>query len=260
MTRSEILLQKLNNTRSKWLDLGTTTMYDKPYKDKWSRIEILGHLIDSARYNLVRFTEASFTSDEVYHVQGYDQNRLVDLQAYQQMTGQLVIDQWISINQTIAHVWDQFQSQTWKKPIDVKGHVYDLAFLAEDYLVHLQHHLDQIFIGASRKMTVSGITLGEATSRFQQITDGKPFIELLRHGDLSVEYYKPNKVDLQQPHTRDELYVIIAGRGSLIIEDKSYPFVPHDVLFVKAGDEHRFVDFSDDFSTWVVFYGIENKV
>ena len=84
-----------------------------------------------------------------------------------------------------------------------------------------------------------------------------PFKVLFEHGSLQVEIYKPENIDLQTPHTRDELYVIVAGSGEFINGDNRHAFSPGDVLFVPAGVEHRFVDFTDDFSTWVFFYGPE---
>jgi mannose-6-phosphate isomerase-like protein (cupin superfamily) len=83
--------------------------------------------------------------------------------------------------------------------------------------------------------------------------EGKHFIEAFRKGNLSFEMYKPNKVDLQTPHTQDELYIIVSGSGMFQNGEVNYPFKAHDLIFVKAFVEHRFYDFTDDFSTWVVF-------
>lgn len=83
------------------------------------------------------------------------------------------------------------------------------------------------------------------------------FLEMFRHGSLSVEIYKPDGIDKQQPHIRDEIYVIIAGSGTFLNGDESHDFVPGDFLFVKAGVTHRFINFTKDFSTWVFFYGPE---
>ena len=83
------------------------------------------------------------------------------------------------------------------------------------------------------------------------------FIELFKHGSLSVEIFKPDKVDKQTPHTRDEIYVIASGSGEFILADERTTFLPGDVLFVPAGEVHRFENFSDDFVTWVFFYGPE---
>ena len=85
--------------------------------------------------------------------------------------------------------------------------------------------------------------------------DGQPYRELFAHGSLAVEIYKPVGRDLQTPHARDEVYVVIAGRGTFACAGERRAFGQGELLFVPAGVEHRFEDFSDDFSTWVLFYG-----
>ena len=80
---------------------------------------------------------------------------------------------------------------------------------------------------------------------------------LLAHGSLELRYYAPRGTDPQAPHTRDEVYVVTSGRGWFVRGDERVPFEPGDALFVAAGIEHRFEDFSDDFGTWVLFYGPE---
>ncbi len=85
--------------------------------------------------------------------------------------------------------------------------------------------------------------------------EGKTFIELFRHGNLSVEIYEPVGKDLQQPHAQDEIYVIISGQGIFQNGDQKYPFQAGDVIFVPAQKEHRFLEFSEDFKTWVLFFG-----
>jgi mannose-6-phosphate isomerase-like protein (cupin superfamily) len=87
--------------------------------------------------------------------------------------------------------------------------------------------------------------------------DGERFAAILEYGSLEIEIYAPRGVDAQTPHTRDEVYVVISGSGDFINGDARHPFVPGDMLFVPAGVEHRFVDFSDDFVVWVMFYGPE---
>ena len=82
-------------------------------------------------------------------------------------------------------------------------------------------------------------------------------IKLFSHGSLEVKIYKPERTDPQQPHTRDEVYVIATGTGHFINGNDKQPVCPGEVLFAPAGVEHRFVDFTDDFSTWVFFYGPE---
>ena len=70
-----------------------------------------------------------------------------------------------------------------------------------------------------------------------------------------MEIYKPHQVDKQQPHERDEVYVVIAGSGIFYLDGKRSPFQAGDFIFVPAYAEHRFEEFTEDFSTWVFFYG-----
>ncbi|THV60220.1 cupin domain-containing protein [Flagellimonas alvinocaridis] len=88
-------------------------------------------------------------------------------------------------------------------------------------------------------------------------TKNSRFLTLFQHGSLSVEIYKPEKVDLQQPHSRDEVYVVISGSGEFLNNGKRTTFSVGDFLFVPAGVKHRFENFTDDFATWVLFYGPE---
>jgi mannose-6-phosphate isomerase-like protein (cupin superfamily) len=83
------------------------------------------------------------------------------------------------------------------------------------------------------------------------------FLELFTHGTLSVEVYKPIEKDFQQPHEKDEVYLIISGEGDFYSDGKTVKFQKGDFLFVPAGIEHRFENFSEDFSTWVIFYGVK---
>jgi mannose-6-phosphate isomerase-like protein (cupin superfamily) len=81
------------------------------------------------------------------------------------------------------------------------------------------------------------------------------FLELFTHGSLSVEVYKPVEKDFQEPHEKDEIYIVISGEGDFYSDGNYSKFKQGDFLFVPAGVEHRFENFSYDFSTWVIFYG-----
>lgn len=87
--------------------------------------------------------------------------------------------------------------------------------------------------------------------------DGKRFHIGFERGQLQVELYIPENEDLQQPHTRDEAYVVIEGSGRFQMGGQIVPFGPGDFLFVPAGMEHRFLDFGARMVTWVIFYGPE---
>ncbi len=78
---------------------------------------------------------------------------------------------------------------------------------------------------------------------------------VMEHGSLELGYYKPRGIDKQDPHDRDEVYIVKSGSGYFVVEDERQPFKAGDALFVPAFVVHRFEDFTDDFETWVIFYG-----
>jgi mannose-6-phosphate isomerase-like protein (cupin superfamily) len=79
--------------------------------------------------------------------------------------------------------------------------------------------------------------------------------EHLRTADLSVGTYgiPAGGVDGQAPHTEDEIYVVTAGRARLVTPARSVDVGPGSVVFVPAGEEHRFTDVTDDLCVLVVF-------
>jgi mannose-6-phosphate isomerase-like protein (cupin superfamily) len=86
---------------------------------------------------------------------------------------------------------------------------------------------------------------------------GERFVELFRHGTLSVELYAPRGSDPQGPHTRDEVYAVVRGSGWFRNGSDRHRFDIGDVLFVPAGVVHRFEEFTPDMVVWVFFYGPE---
>ncbi len=85
----------------------------------------------------------------------------------------------------------------------------------------------------------------------------RPFFTGLAHGSMTVELYRPVGKDYQTPHSRDEVYIIRRGSADFLRDGARVSVGAGDALFVPAGMEHRFVDFSDDFDTWVLFWGPE---
>lgn len=100
------------------------------------------------------------------------------------------------------------------------------------------------------------LTEAEAAAQLAQDM-GSVFTVLMRHGTMQVEYFSPKDVDRQTPHAQDEIYVIASGESRFLRNGEYVHCRKNDVLFVPAGMEHRFEDFSDDFATWVIFYGPE---
>jgi mannose-6-phosphate isomerase-like protein (cupin superfamily) len=99
--------------------------------------------------------------------------------------------------------------------------------------------------------------LDELLARIEGAPDGPRFVEGFRHGSMYVELFAPKYRDVQQPHTQDELYVIVRGSAEFLYLGQTSAVAAGDVLLVLAGELHRFSRLSDDFLTWVVFWGPE---
>jgi mannose-6-phosphate isomerase-like protein (cupin superfamily) len=97
------------------------------------------------------------------------------------------------------------------------------------------------------------IALQDAGRQLAELPEA--FVVLFKRGDLSVELFAPHEVDTQQPHEQDEIYIVAAGTGVFRRGAERVPFEPGDFLFVAAGVSHAFEKFTDDFKTWVIFFG-----
>jgi mannose-6-phosphate isomerase-like protein (cupin superfamily) len=84
---------------------------------------------------------------------------------------------------------------------------------------------------------------------------GEHSVSVLQRGTLDLKLSLPVNPNRQTPHEQDEIYMIVRGRGVLVHDGKRDAFTPGDIMFVAAGTEHCFEDFSDDLAVWVVFYG-----
>ena len=121
----------------------------KPAPGKWSKQEILGHLIDSALNNLKRFTDIQHAK-EPYVIQSYQQHELVMANNYQHLPLEPLIELWQALNKQILNVVDIIPQEKLSIPVDPQ---YDnremrtLAWVICDYVAHMEHHLAQIFPG-----------------------------------------------------------------------------------------------------------------
>lgn len=116
----------------------------KPAPEKWSKKEILGHLIDSAINNLQRFTEIQFL-EKPFAIKRYNQDGLVKVNAYQKADLNELFDLWLCLNERITTIMKVQTEETLAFEIVLPdGEKSDLKFLMEDYVVHLEHHLKQV--------------------------------------------------------------------------------------------------------------------
>lgn len=86
---------------------------------------------------------------------------------------------------------------------------------------------------------------------------GQPrhWAEQLRVPSLSIGTYSVpvGGTDTQQPHTEDEIYVVTAGRARIVADSGSAEVSPGSVIYVPAGERHRFLDITEDLAVLVIF-------
>ena len=89
----------------------------------------------------------------------------------------------------------------------------------------------------------------------QQAESGKPYLQFLNAGTMSLGLYAlaAGSTDTQSPHTEDEIYYVVAGRGGIVVAGERRPVQPGSIVFVAKEIEHRFVDIEEDLSLLVFF-------
>jgi hypothetical protein len=115
----------------------------KPAANQWSKKEELGHLIDSAANNHVRFVRAALEPD--FRGSGYAQDDWVRLHGYQELPWLVMLDFWQRYNALLAHVIRRIpEGRLGALCVVGESPKVTLRFLIEDYVLHMRHHLDHI--------------------------------------------------------------------------------------------------------------------
>ncbi len=110
---------------------------------KWSRKEVLGHVVDSALNNHQRFVRAQFT--EALEFPGYTQVDWVRCQDYQSADWPQLVVLWTAVNRHLAHVVSRIPPEKLAVPCRIGGgKPVALGDLVADYLRHLRHHLARV--------------------------------------------------------------------------------------------------------------------
>lgn len=115
----------------------------KPDPHKWSKKEILGHLIDSAANNHHRFVRA--VNKIASQFPTYDQDEWVRIQRYNEMPWSFLVTLWSAYNSLLSHIIEHIPESAGSSPCNIgKEEPVTLEFVVKDYLHHLQHHLQDI--------------------------------------------------------------------------------------------------------------------
>jgi hypothetical protein len=116
---------------------------ERPAPDKWSKKEILGHLIDSAANNHQRFVRAQLSAE--LKLAGYEQEAWVRTQQYQNESWAGLVQLWKSYNLHLLHLVSAIPESALHNHCFIgDNEPVTLEFLVQDYLRHLKHHLNQM--------------------------------------------------------------------------------------------------------------------
>jgi hypothetical protein len=141
------LQQHINLAPSEFLKYPEGELRRKPAPGKWSKKELLGHLIDSAANNHHRFIKIQFMP-QPFFVEGYAQNDWVRIQYYNDKDTEQLVNLWKVYNEHILFI----MQNTSNKNLNIKINAEDpfekadsLFLLMKDYVDHMDHHFKQIF-------------------------------------------------------------------------------------------------------------------
>ena len=142
------LQEHVNTVPSKFLKYSEEDLRRKPAPNKWSKKELLGHLIDSAANNHLRFIKIQFMP-QPFFVEGYHQDDWVTIQKYNEIDTRHLVNFWQIYNEHILIIMKNTPEEklilkiTPEQPFEESD---TLFFLMKDYVDHMEHHLTQIFI------------------------------------------------------------------------------------------------------------------
>lgn len=137
----ERLIRITDEVPEQLVAMGEEKFSYKPSPDKWSKKEILGHLIDSAANNHQRFVRGQF---EHHPEIRYDQNKWNEFNFYQEINSTLIINFWTVYNKQLIEIIKRIPAENLTRQVRVGEDLLTLEFLITDYVEHMEHHLEQI--------------------------------------------------------------------------------------------------------------------
>ena len=140
---SEKLLSVIDSAEPKLRAVAAAESVKPILSGGWSRKQVLAHLIDSASNNHQRFVRASLQPSLEFP--GYDQDGNIRTQEPQEADWLLLVALWANYNRYLAHVIARLPASKLETVCRIGSNPpVTLSFIAEDYVVHLFHHLRQL--------------------------------------------------------------------------------------------------------------------
>lgn len=143
------LLSIVNSYSERFQNFSENDFSAKLNPSKWSKKEVVGHLIDSAQNNLRRFIVGQY--ETLPPKITYEQDFWVAANGYQNLSKTDVINLWKLTNYSIANVWKNMDPKNYLKQADtgkINPQLHTLEWLAADYNKHMKHHINQIIPGS----------------------------------------------------------------------------------------------------------------
>lgn len=141
------LQEHIDTVPSKFLKYPEGELGRKPAPNKWSKKELLGHLIDSATNNHHRFIKAQFQKGS-FILEPYEQEEWNRIQRYNEVDTRFLVEFWRMYNLHIVQLISNFSEEKLKikcKSIDERETAENILLLIIDYADHMDHHIKQIF-------------------------------------------------------------------------------------------------------------------
>jgi hypothetical protein len=135
---------QLKHFPSKFSAFSESDVSEKPFPNKWSKKEILGHLVDSATNNHHKFIQA-INDPGITKIVPYDQNMWVEKNNYQKRTSAEILQFWSAYNQHLLCFFINLPESKYSHLCDINNpSLVTLAWLINDYTDHMEHHINQI--------------------------------------------------------------------------------------------------------------------
>lgn len=131
----------IDNVSGMLAEIGEEKMSAKPIPTKWSRKEIIGHLIDSATNNHQRFVRGQFEHNPEI---SYNQDKWNEFSFYQGIDSGQIVRFWAMYNRQLLEIIRRISTENLRKQIKVGENLLTMEFLIVDYVDHLEHHLKQV--------------------------------------------------------------------------------------------------------------------